>query len=161
MGHCAILMHSMLSFTMHLGHYRCHEKHYIKEYKRKGIPLLTPLPAIDVVALLMDSEENLMLEQIRGTHPGILDLLGDPGNPLYAEPLSMTEHFDTMIVGARHLGDLPKHGHCKDMQITAWVYKDDSRLFGHERTGRESGRADVSTHANPNPHTQTLRAALL
>ena len=43
-----------------------------------------PLPAIDVTALLLDEEENLKLEQINATHIGILDLLGDPGNPLYA-----------------------------------------------------------------------------
>ena len=53
-GHCAILMHSMLTFTMHLGHYRHHEKHYIKEHKRKRIPPSMPLPAIDVEGLLTD-----------------------------------------------------------------------------------------------------------
>ena len=39
-------------------------------------------PAINIDALLTDEEENLKLEQISTTHPGILDLLGDPGNPL-------------------------------------------------------------------------------
>ena len=63
---------------------------------------------IDVEVLLMDQEENLKLEQIKSTHPGILDLLGDPGSPLYGEPLSMREHFNVMIVGADHLRDLPK-----------------------------------------------------
>ena len=107
MGHHTILMCSMLTFTMHLGHYRCCEKHHIKEYKRKQIPLSTPLPAIDVEVLQTDPEENLKLEQIRGTHPGIMDLLGDLGNSLYAEPLSMTEYFDTMNVRTlqRHADD--------------------------------------------------------
>ena len=126
-GHCTILMHSMLTFAMHLGHYRCHERHYIKEYKRKKIPLSIPMPAIDVEALLTDKEENFKLEQIRGTHPGLLDLLGDPESPLYAESLSMMEHFDAMIVSACHLGDLPKQGHCKDMEMTARVYEDEAR----------------------------------
>ena len=88
---------------------------------------MTPLPAINVRALLTDKEENLKLEQIRGTHPGILDLLGDLGSPLYAKPLSMTKHFDAMIVGACHLGDLPKHGCCRDSEVTAHVYEEEVR----------------------------------
>ena len=39
-----------------------------------------PMPAIDVEALLKDEDKNLKLEQIRVTHPGILDLLGNLGN---------------------------------------------------------------------------------
>ena len=119
-GHCTVLMHSMLMFAMHLGRYRHWECHFIKEYKRKG----TPLPPIDIAALLTDRKENLKLEQIRGTHPTILDLLGDLGSPLYAELLSMTEHYDAMIVGTHHLGELPKHGHCKDLKATTCVYKE-------------------------------------
>ena len=65
------------------------------------------LPAIDLAALLTDDKENLKLEQINITHVGILDLLGDPGNPLYAEPHSMAEYFKAMMVGARSIGELP------------------------------------------------------
>ena len=88
---------------------------------------MTPLPAINVAVLLTDKEENLKLEQIRGTHPGILDLLGDSGSPLYAKLLSMTEHFDTMIIGTHHQGELPKHGHCKDPKETAHVNEEEAR----------------------------------
>ena len=112
-GHCAVLMHNMLSFAMHLGWYRCCKYHYTKEYKRKGIPKSMPLPVIDVGLLLTDKEENLKLEQIRGTHPGI------PGSPLYVEPLSMTKHFDAMIIG--------KCGCCKDSKMTTRVYKEEAR----------------------------------
>ena len=73
-GHCAVLMRSMLRFAMHFGCYRCRECHLIKECRRKGLPSSTPLPAIDVAALLLDEEENLKLEQINTTHVGILDL---------------------------------------------------------------------------------------
>ena len=52
LGHHAILMHSMLTFAMHLGWHWCHECHFRKEYKRKKIPLSTPMLAIDVEALL-------------------------------------------------------------------------------------------------------------
>ena len=66
-----------------------------------------PPPAIDINALLTDEEENLKLEQINATHLGILDLLGDPGNPLYAEPHSMAKHFDAMMIGTHSVGKLP------------------------------------------------------
>ena len=107
MGHRAVLMHSMLRFAMHFGHYRHQEHHFIKEHRRKGLPPSMPLPAIDVATLLTDEEENLKLEQINITHVGILDLLGDPGNPLYAEPHSMDEHFDAIMVGASSIDELP------------------------------------------------------
>ena len=107
MGHHAVLMCSMLRFAMHFGCYRHWKRHFIKEHRRKGIPPTMPLPAIDVDALLTDKEENLKLEQINAIHPGILDLLGDLGNPLYAKPHSMAEHFDAMMIGACSIGELP------------------------------------------------------
>ena len=75
-----------------------------------------PLPAIDINTLLTDEEENLKLEQINATHLGILDLLGDPGNPLYAKPHSMAEHFDAMMIGTHSIGELPSRGHCRDLR---------------------------------------------
>ena len=78
-----------------------------------------PLPAIDIDTLLTDKEENLKLEQISTTHPGILDLLGDPGNPLYAEPHSMAKHFDAMMLGAHSVGQLPNQGCCRDPEALA------------------------------------------
>ena len=86
-----------------------------------------PSPAIDINALLTDKEENLKLEQISATHPRILDLLGDPGNPLYAEPYSMAEHFDAMMLGTCAIGQLPNRGHCKDSEALAHVYEDEAR----------------------------------
>ena len=94
-GHRAVLMRSMLKFAMHFGCYRHREQHNAKEHRRKGTPHTMPSPAIDINALLTDEEENLKLEQISTTHPGILDLLGDPGNPLYTEPHSMAKHFES------------------------------------------------------------------
>ena len=93
MGHCAVLMRSMLKFAMHFGCYRHRERHNTKERRRKGTPHTTPSPAINIDALLTNEEENLKLEQISATHPRILDLFGDPGNPLYTEPHSMVETF--------------------------------------------------------------------
>ena len=39
-------------------------------------------------------------------HISVMDLSGDPGNPLYAVPLSMAENFDAMTAGARAIGEL-------------------------------------------------------
>ena len=86
-----------------------------------------PSPAIDINILLTDKEENLKLEQISTTHPGILDLLGDPGNPLYAEPHSMAEHFDAMMLGTCAIGQLPNRGRCKDSEALARVYEDEAQ----------------------------------
>ena len=85
------------------------------------------MPAIDIDTLLTDKEENLKLEQISTTHPGILDLLGNPGNLLYAEPHSMAKHFDAMMLGVHSIGQLPNQGHCKDSEALACVYEDEAQ----------------------------------
>ena len=77
------------------------------------------MPPVDLAALLDEEEENIKLRQINVTHASIMDLLGDPGNPLYAELHSMAEHYDTMLAGARALGDLPERTHCRDSGVTA------------------------------------------
>ena len=107
-GHHAILTRSMLQFAMHYGRYRCRQRHLTKDRKRKGLSSSAPMPPVDLAALLDEEEENLKLQQINVTHASIMDLLGDPGNPLYAEPHSMAEHYDAMLAGTRALGDLPR-----------------------------------------------------
>ena len=77
------------------------------------------MPSVDIAALLDDEEENLKLRQINVMHVSIIDLLGDPGNHLYAEPHSMAEHYDAMLVCTRALGDLPNHTRCRDSSTTA------------------------------------------
>ena len=61
------------------------------------------------------------------SHVSIMDLLGDPGNPLYAEPHSMAEHFDAMTAGARAIGGLPGWTRCRDDDATARVYEDEAK----------------------------------
>ena len=126
-GHCAILMRSMLQFAMHYGRYRHHQRHLCKDRRRKDLPSSAPMPSVDIAALLDDEEENLRLRQINVTHVSIMDLLGDPGNPLYAEPHSMAEHYDAMLVGPRALGDLPERTHCRDSSATARVHEDEAQ----------------------------------
>ena len=55
-----------------------------------------------------------------------MELLGDPGNPLYAEPHSMAEHFDTLVAGTRAIGELPGCMHCKDSDVTARVHDEEA-----------------------------------
>ena len=82
------------------------------------------MPPIDLAALLDDEEENLKLRQINVMHASIMDLLGDPGNPLYTEPHSMAKHYNTMLVGTHALGDLLKRTRCRDSGATAQVHED-------------------------------------
>ena len=60
-----------------------------------------------MAALLEDKEEDLQVQQISVTHASIMELLGDPGSPLYAKPHSMAEHFNALVAGARAVSDLP------------------------------------------------------
>ena len=125
----------MLMFAMHLGQYRHRERYFAKKHKKKGLPPSMPLPVIDITALLNNPEENLKLEQIRGTHPGILDLLGGSGSPLYAEPLSMAEHFNAMLVGTHQVGELPKCGRCRDPEVAAHAYEDKAKQAAGKSLG--------------------------
>ena len=80
----------------------------MKDHKRKGLPSSAPMPPMDLATLLDEEEENLKLRQINLMHVSIMDLLGDPGNPLYAELHSMAEHYDAMLAGTRALDQLPE-----------------------------------------------------
>ena len=125
--HHTVLMQSMLKFTMHYGHYRHRQCYLITQCRRRGLPPSTLLPAIDLAALLTDEEENLKPEQMNVLHASVMDLLGNPGNPLYAEPLSMAEHFDAITACARAIGELPGQTHCRDADATARVYEDEAK----------------------------------
>ena len=61
LGHCAILMHSLLQIALHYGRYRHRQRHLKKETKRKGQQSTVLTSSIDLAALLDDEEENLKL----------------------------------------------------------------------------------------------------
>ena len=119
-------MHSMLQFAMHYGHYRQWYHYNITQRRRRGTPTTTPMPAIDLVALLDDKEENLRPQQMNVTHTSIMELLGNPGNPLYAEPHSMAEYFDALVAGTRAIGELPGHMRCKDGNAMVRVHDEEA-----------------------------------
>ena len=127
LGHCTILMQNMLKFTMHYGRYRCRQCYLVTQHRRRGLPPSMPLPAIDLTALLTDKEENLKPEQMNVSHISVMDLLGDPSNPLYAKSHSIAEHFDAMTAGTRAIGELPGWTHCRDDDATARIYEDEAK----------------------------------
>ena len=61
------------------------------------------------------------------SHASVMDLLGDPTNPLYAEPLSMAEHFDAITAGTCAIGELSGQTRCRDEDATTRVYKDKAK----------------------------------
>ena len=58
-------------------------------------------------------------------HISVMDLLGDPSNPLYAESLSMAKHFNAMTAGTRAIGELPSQTSCRDDDATTCIYEDE------------------------------------
>ena len=168
LGHRAILMQSMLKFAMHYGHYWRRQCYLITQCRRRGLPPSTPLPAIDLATLLTDKEENLKPEQMNVSHVSIMELLGDPGNPLYAEPHSMAEHFDAMTAGARAIGELPGWTHCRDDDATAHIWgrsktglPKDLKIPRHEGDGWGSHCTDLPADAHSDPSHQLLRGNVL
>ena len=59
-------------------------------------------------------------------HASVMELLGNPGNPLYAEPHSMAEHFDALLAGTRAIGELPGCTCCRGSDVTVRVYEDET-----------------------------------
>ena len=95
--------------------------------RRRGLLPSMPLPAINLATLLTDKEENLKPEQMNMSHISVMDLLGDPSNPLYTEPLSMAEHCDAMMAGAHAIGELPGQTRCRDDDATANIYEEEAK----------------------------------
>ena len=56
-----------------------------------------------------------------------MELLDNPGNPLYAEPHSMAKHFDAMTAGARAIGELPGRTCCRDNDTTPRIYEEEAK----------------------------------
>ena len=86
---------------------------------------MTPLPPINIDTLKEDTKENMQPEQMKASHLGAMQLLDDPGSPLYAEPLSMGEYYDTMLMGARHIAYMPLCPCCRSHNALAKVYLDE------------------------------------
>ena len=53
---------------------------------------------------------------------GAMQLLGDPDRVLYAEPVSMAQHYDLMVAGSCHIGYLPDRPSRKTPEGVAELY---------------------------------------
>ena len=51
-----------------------------------------------------------------------MQLLGEPDGVLYAEPLSMAQHYDLMVAGSRHIGYLPERSARKTAEDVAALF---------------------------------------
>ena len=93
-GHRALLMYSMLEFTMLIGRY-CRRERQLSRHQRVQIDPSNPW--LTVEALIKDPEENQRSDQMEAIFEGAMQLLGDPDGFLYAEPISMVQHYDLMV----------------------------------------------------------------
>ena len=140
-----------------------------KTARGRGSPHRCQCPPIDLAALLDDEEENLKLRQINVTHASIMDLLGDPSNPLYAELHSMAEHYDAMLVGtcalrqparAHTLQRLWCDGPSTRGQGPAGLPKD-FEVPRYEGDGQRPSCANLPQDTNIHPPGRTLCTAVL
>ena len=116
-GHRALLMYSMLEFAMLMGRY-CRRERQLSQRS-----LIDPSdPRLTVESLIQDPEENERSAKMDLVFHGAMQLLGDPDRVLYAEPVSMAQHYDLMVAGSRHIGHLPDRPSRKTAEGVAALY---------------------------------------
>ena len=59
---------------------------------------------------------------MENVYEGAMQLLGEPDDVLYAEPLSMAQHYDLMVAGSRHIGYLPERSAHKTAEDVAALF---------------------------------------
>ena len=115
-GHRALLMQSMLEFTLIYGHY-CHCERQLKCFNPAADD-----PQLSVKALMKDDKEEIWRADIFRMFKTGMDIMGDAYSALYAEPSSMAQVYDMMYAGAHNIGLLPPWS-CKTKKETSDVYK--------------------------------------
>ena len=118
-GHRALLMYSMLEFAMLIGRYRRRERQINKHLND---PVDPSDPRLSVDTLVRSPEENERSAQMEKVYEGAMQLLGHPDGVLYAEPLSMAQHYDLMVAGSRHIGYLPERSSRKTAEDVAALF---------------------------------------
>ena len=118
-GHRALLMYSMLEFAMLIGRYGRRERQINKHLDD---PVDPSDPRLSVDALVRSPEENERSAQMENVYEGAMQLLGEPDGVLYAEPLSMAQHYDLMVAGSRHIGYLPERSSRKTAEDVAALF---------------------------------------
>ena len=59
---------------------------------------------------------------MENVYEGAMQLLGELDGVLYAEPLSMAQHYDLMVAGSRHIGYLPERSASKTAEDVAALF---------------------------------------
>ena len=118
-GHRALLMYSMLEFAMLIGRYARRERQI---NRRLDDPVDPSDPRLSVDTLVRSPEENERSAQMENVYEGAMQLLGEPDSVLYAEPLSMAQHYDLMVAGSRHIGYLPERSSRKTAEDVAALF---------------------------------------
>ena len=118
-GHRALLMYSMLEFAMLIGRYGRRERQINKHLDD---PVNPSDPRLSVDVLVRSPEENERSAQMENVYEGAMQLLGEPDGVLYAEPLSMAQHYDLMVAGSRHIGYLPECSSRKTAEDVAALF---------------------------------------
>ena len=118
-GHRALLMYSMLEFAMLIGRYGRRERQINKHLND---PVDPSDPRLSVDTLVRSPEENERSAQMEQVYEGAMQLLGHPDGVLYAEPLSMAQHYDLMVAGSRHIGYLPERSSRKTAEDVAALF---------------------------------------
>ena len=118
-GHRALLMYSMLEFAMLIGRYVRRERQI---NRRLDDPVDPSDPRLSVDTLVRSPEENERSAQMENVYEGAMQLLGEPDSVLYAEPLSMAQHYDLMVAGSRHIGYLPERSSRKTAEDVAALF---------------------------------------
>ena len=116
-GHRSLLMYSMLEFAMLMGRY-CRRERQLSQ----RCPVDPSDPRLTVESLIKDPEENERSAKMDLVFHGAMQLLGDPDRVLYAEPVSMAQHYDLMVAGSRHIGYLPDRPSRKTAEGVAELY---------------------------------------
>ena len=90
--------------------------------KRLDDPVDPSDPRLSVDTLVRSPEENERSAQMENVYEGAMQLLGEPDSFLYAEPLSMAQHYDLMVAGSRHIGYLPERSSRKTAEDVAALF---------------------------------------
>ena len=118
-GHRALLMYSMLEFAMLIGRYGRRERQINKHLDD---PVDPSDPRLSVNAPVCSPEENERSAQMENVYEGAMQLLGELDGVLYAEPLSMAQHYDLMVAGSCHIGYLPERSSRKTAEDVAALF---------------------------------------
>ena len=131
-GHRALLMYSMLEFAMLIGRYGRRERQINKHLDD---PVDPSDPRLSVDTLICSPEENERSAQMENVYEGAMQLLGELDGVLYAEPLSMAQHYDLMVAGSHHIGYLPERSARKTAEdVTALFLRERGELLTRIRS---------------------------